>query len=69
MLHDRYPTEDDYFAALADAHDRAAEDARAEAVYAADLHEWDSDAERDTYIEAEFAAEYERLCEEYEKAL
>ena len=35
----------------------------------ADLTEFDSEAERNAYIDAEYFAEYERLCEEYEKAL
>lgn len=69
MLHDRYPTEEDYFEALADAHDAAEREAMASAENSAELYEFDSDTERDAYIEEYFAAEYDRLCEEYEKAL
>lgn len=64
-----YATEDDYFDALADVHDAAESDARVSAEMAADLYEWDSDEERDAYIEEYFATEFDRLCEEYEKAL
>lgn len=69
MLHDRYPTEDDYFEALADAHDRAEQEAMEHAEAMADLSEWESEAERNAYIDMEYFAEYERLCEAYEKAL
>lgn len=69
MLHDRYPTEDDYFDAVSDAHAQADREAMAYAELSADLWLWDSEEEREAYIEAEYAAEYERLCEAYEKAL
>lgn len=69
MLHDRYLTEDDYFEALADARDRAEQEAMEHAESMADLSEWESEAERNAYIDAEYFAEYERLCEAYEKAL
>ena len=69
MLHDRYPTEDDYFDAVAEAHEKADREAMAAAELAADLWLWDSEEEREAYIESEYAAEYERLCEAYEKAL
>lgn len=64
-----YRTEDDYFDALGDAHDRAEREAMESAEMAADLYEFDSDAERDAYVDEYFEAEYERLCREYEKAL
>lgn len=69
MLRDRYPTEDDYFNALADAQDAAEREAMTSAEDAADLYEWESDEERVAYVEEYFAAEYDRLCAEYEKAL
>ena len=64
-----YRTEDEYFEALADAHDRADQDAMEYAEAMADLTEFESEEERDAYIDAEYFAEYERLCEAYEKAL
>ena len=64
-----YRTEDEYFEALADAHDRADREAMEHAEAMADLPEFASAAERNAYIDAEYFAEYERLCEEYEKAL
>lgn len=64
-----YRTEDEYFEALADAHDRADQEAMEHAEAMADLTEFDSEAERNAYIDAEYFAEYERLCEAYEKAL
>lgn len=69
MLHNYYPTEDDYFDALADAHETAEREAMRSAESAAELWDFESDEERVAYIEEEFAAEYERLCQEYEKAL
>lgn len=65
----RYDSEDDYFDALYDARDRADAEAREHAEITAELIEFDSDEERDAYIEEEYEAEYERLCREYEKAL
>ena len=64
-----YRTEDEYCEALADAHDRADQDAMEHAEALANLTEFDSEAERNAYIDAEYFAEYERLCEAYEKAL
>ena len=64
-----YPTEDDYWNALGDAHERAEREAMRSAESSAELQEFESDEERDAYIEEEFAAEYERLCREYEKTL
>lgn len=64
-----YHNEDDWWDARADAHERAESEALASAEMAADLYEWESDEEREEYIEEYFAAEYDRLCEEYEKAL
>lgn len=64
-----YRTEDEYFEALADAHDRAEQEALEHAEAMVDMHEWDSESERNTYFDEEYSAEYERLCEEYEKAL
>lgn len=64
-----YRTEDEYFEAVAEAHEKAERDAMASAEMAADLFAFESDAERDAYIDEYFAAEYDRLCEEYEKAL
>lgn len=68
-MNGRYLTEDEYFEAVADAHEQADREAMAHAQLAADLWLWDSEEEREAYIEAEYEAEYERLCEEYEKAL
>lgn len=65
----KYRTEDDYFDAVAEAHEKAEREAMAAAELAAELWLWDSDEEREAYIESEFDAEYTRLCEEYEKAL
>lgn len=65
----RYASEDDYFEAMYDAKDRADTEARQHAESMAELTEFDSDEERDAYIEEEYAAEYERLMEEYEKSL
>lgn len=64
-----YRTEEDYWDAYYDAHDRAEKDAMISAEMAADLWEFDSDAEREEYIDEYFKAEYERLCDEYEKTL
>lgn len=64
-----YYTEDDYWNVLGEAHDRAEREAMESAEMAADLYEFDTDAERDAYVDEYFAAEYERLCAEYEKAL
>ena len=69
MLYTYKRTEDDYWNDLADAHDRAEREAMESAEMAADLYEFDSDEERDEYIDEYFAAEYERLCREYEKSL
>ena len=69
MMYKRYATEDDYFDALGDAHEKAERDAMESAEMAADLYEFDTDEEREKYIDEYFAAEYERLCREYEKTL
>lgn len=68
-MNGRYLTEDEYFEALADARDRADQEAMEHAEAMADLSDWDSEAERNAYIDTEYFAEYERLCEAYEKAL
>lgn len=68
-MRDRYLTEDEYFGAVAEAHEKAEREAQAAAELAADLWEFDTDAEREEYIEEYFAAEYERLCDWYEKTL
>lgn len=68
-MNGRYLTEDEYFEALADAHDRADQEAMEHAEAMADLSDWGSEAERNAYIDTEYFAEYERLCEAYEKAL
>lgn len=68
-MNGRYLTEDEYFEALADAHDRADQEAMEHAEAMADLSDWDSEADRNAYIDTEYFAEYERLCEAYEKAL
>lgn len=65
----RYRTEDDYWDAVGEAHDRAEREAMESAEMAADLYDFDTDAERDEYFDRYFEAEYERLCREYEKAL
>ena len=64
-----YRTEDDYWNSLCDAHEQAERDAMESAELAADLYEFETDAERDAYVDEYFEAEYERLCMEYEKAL
>ena len=64
-----YLNEDDYWNALCDAHEQAEREAMESAEMAADLYEFETDAERDAYVDEYFAAEYERLCLEYEKAL
>lgn len=64
-----YRTEDDYWDAIGDAHDRAEREAMESAEMAADLYDFETDAERDAYVDEYFSAEYERLCREYEKAL
>ena len=68
-MNHRYATEDDYWDALGDAHEQAERDAMESAEMAADLYEFETDAERDAYVDEYFSAEYERLCREYEKAL
>jgi hypothetical protein len=68
-MNHRYATEDDYWDALGDAHEQAERDAMESAEMAADLYEFETDAERDAYVDEYFAAEYKRLCREYEKAL
>ena len=62
-------TEDDYWNARADRLERIEREAMESAEMAADLWEFDSDEEREKYIDEYFAAEYERLCREYEKTL
>ena len=65
----RYASEDEYFEARYDALDQAEEEAREYAESMAELIEFDSDEERDAYIEEYFDKEYQRLCREYEKTL
>lgn len=60
----RYASEDEYFEARYDALDQAEEKAREYAESMAELIEFDSDEERDAYIEEEFEEEYARLREE-----
>jgi hypothetical protein len=60
----RYASEDEYFEARYDALDLAEEEAREYAESMAELIEFDSDEERDAYIEEEFEEEYARLREE-----
>ena len=62
-------TEDDYWNDRADALERAERDALESAEMAADLYEFDSEDERDAYIEEYFDSEYKRLFREYEKTL
>lgn len=64
-----YRNEEDYWNALGDAHEQAEREAMESAELAADLYEFETDAERDAYVDEYFAAEYERLCREYEKTL
>lgn len=68
-MYHRYATEDDYWNALGDAHEQAEREAMESAEMAADLYEFETDEEREEYVDEYFAAEYERLCREYEKAL
>jgi hypothetical protein len=69
MLYTYKRTEDDYWNDRADALERAERDAMESAEMAADLQEFDSEDERDAYIEEYFGSEYQRLCREYEKNL
>lgn len=69
MLYTYKRTEDDYWNDRADALERAERDALESAEMAADLYEFDSEDERDAYIEEYFDSEYQRLCREYEKNL
>jgi isocitrate dehydrogenase len=69
MLYTYKRTEDDYWNDRADALERAERDAMESAEMAADLQEFDSEDERDAYIEEYFDSEYQRLCREYEKNL
>lgn len=69
MLYTYKRTEDDYWNDRADALERAERDALESAEMAADLYEFDSEDERDAYIEEYFDSEYQRLCREYEKTL
>ena len=62
-------TEDDYWNDRADTLDRIEREAMESAEMAADLYEFDSEDERDAYIEEYFDSEYQRLCREYEKNL
>lgn len=68
-MYHHYATEDDYWNALGDAHEQAEREAMESAEMAADLYEFETDEEREEYVDEYFAAEYERLCREYEKAL
>lgn len=69
MLYTYKRTEDDYWNDRADTLDRIEREAMESAEMAADLYEFDSEDERDTYIEEYFDSEYQRLCREYEKNL
>jgi hypothetical protein len=69
MLYTYKRTEDDYWNDRADALERAERDALESAEMAADLQEFDSEEERDAYIEEYFDSEFQRLCREYEKNL
>lgn len=69
MLYTYKRTEDDYWNDRADALERAERDAMESAEMAADLYEFDSEDERDAYIEEYFDSEYQRFCREYEKNL
>lgn len=69
MMYTYKRTEDDYWNDRADALERAERDALESAEMAADLYEFDSEDERDAYIEEYFDSEYQRLCREYEKNL
>ena len=68
-MYHRYAIEDDYWNAIGDAHAQAEREAMESAEMAADLYEFETDEEREEYVDEYFAAEYERLCREYEKAL
>lgn len=65
----RFTSEDDYWNAIGEAHERAEREAMRSAEISAELWEFESDEDRDSYIDKMFSAEYERLCREYEKAL
>lgn len=69
MLYTYKRTEDDYWNDRADTLERIEREAMESAEMAADLYEFDSEDERDTYIEEYFDSEYQRLCREYEKNL
>lgn len=59
-----YRNEDDFWTDYYDAQDEAEREAQEAAEDAADLQEFDTEEERDAYIQQEFAAEFSRLCEE-----
>lgn len=59
-----YRNEDDFWTDYYDARDEAEREAQEAAEDAADLQEFDTEEERDAYIQREFAAEFSRLCEE-----
>lgn len=65
----RFATEDEWWDHRGELEAEAEAEAREYAESSAELYEFDSDEERDTYIELEFAAKFDELMAEYENAL
>lgn len=59
-----YRNEEEYWNAYYDIQDEAEKEAMASAELGADLIEFDSDEEREEYIQREYMAEFERLMTE-----
>lgn len=62
-----YRCEDDFWTDYYDAQDEAEREAQESAEMAADLYEWDSEEERDAYIQQEFKAEFDRPMAENDR--
>lgn len=62
-----YRCEDDFWTDYYDAQDEAEREAQESAKMAADLYEWDSEEERDAYIQQEFQVEFDRLMAENDR--
>ena len=62
-----YRNEDDFWTDYYDAKDEAEREAQEAAEDAADLQEFDTEEERDAYIQQEFAAEFDRIMAENDR--
>ena len=62
-----YRNEEEYWNDYYDAEDEAEREAMRDAELAAELQEFDSEEERDEYIQKKFAAEYERRMVENDR--